>query len=103
MWHRVLKWDKVARDAAGGINVPIYPPPDLVWSDAFDAAYAARCHEVRAQVYERASIHGSCLVLEGVPVEALAPTRAFFDMVVRKADHDAANVIEQREALRSTV
>ncbi len=102
MSHRVLKWDKAARDAAGGIDVPIYPPPDLVWSDAFDAAHVARSQEVRAQVYERASIHGSCLVLEGVSVEALTPTRAFFDMVVRKANRDAGHVIEQREALRST-
>ncbi len=101
MSHRVLKWDEAARDS-GGIDVPIYPPPDFVWSDAFDAAHAARYHEVRAQVYERASIHGSSLVLEGVPVESLAPTRAFFDMVVRKANGDAAPVIAQREALRST-
>ncbi len=98
MSYRVLKWDEATRDAAGGIDVPIYPPPDLVWSAVFDAAHAARYHEVRAQVYERASIHGSCLVLEGVPIGALASTRAFFDMVVQKANREAARVIEQREA-----
>jgi hypothetical protein len=101
MSHRVLKWDESSLDAAGGIDVPIYPPPDFVWLDAFEVAHQARRDEVRSQVYERANIQNSCLVLEGVPAEALAPTQAFFDMIAQKANGDAARLIAQREAVSS--
>ncbi len=103
MSHRVLQWDKATPDAAGGITVPIYPPPDLTWLEAFESAHSARQREVRGQVYDDACIRGSCLVLTGLRTDALPQTRSFFDIVAQKASHDAARLIEQREAVRAGI
>lgn len=97
MSHRILKWDEASSDAAGGLNVPIYPPPDLVWLDAFESAHYARQDEVRGQIYEDVGVRGATLVLVGVPPDALPQTAAFFDMVVQKASRDAL-LIAQRQA-----
>lgn len=98
MSYRVLKWDDAHIDAAGGLDVPIYPPPDSVWLDAFELAHDARQDEVRGQVCAAVVVRGSTLVLQGVTTDSLVQTTAFFDMVVQKANRDTAAVIEQRKA-----
>jgi hypothetical protein len=97
MSHRKLIWDDATPNAAGGVNVPIYPPPDRTWDVAFDLAYGRMQDEMRGQQYNGMELLGSTLILSGVEKITLEETTAFFDAVIARANAQADFMYKQRE------
>ena len=98
MSTHILDWSASTRDDDDTVRVPVAPAPDQDWADALSVAHRSRSDECRGQVYDQVYLVGDTLVITDAPAEAEQPTQAFFDMVVQKANRDAAYVIKQREA-----